>query len=141
MQDDDLRALANTEDQRGARGVATGCLGIGTGALVVLTLIGWETGIDPRALIGGAEMLSGGGQVAPQSAPGRQGMPNGQTGNFVARVLGETEDVWSQVLPRLTNHSYEKPRLCRVSKQKTLYLIKNRGKEGRGDRFLFGSFA
>ena len=55
MQDDDLRASANIEDSRGVRGAATG--GLGIGALVVLTLTGWATEIDPRALIGGAESL------------------------------------------------------------------------------------
>jgi uncharacterized protein len=113
MQDDDLRASTNIEDRRGMRGMATG--GLGIGAVVVLTLIGWATGIDPRALIGGAEMLSGGGQVATQPATGRQGAPTDQIGTFVARVLGETEDVWSQVLPRQTNHSYQKPRLVLYS--------------------------
>jgi predicted metalloprotease len=41
----------------------------------------------------------------------RTGTPNDQVGNFVARILGETEDVWSQVLPEQTSRSYQKPML------------------------------
>jgi predicted metalloprotease len=91
MQDDDLRASTNIDDRRGMGGATKG--GLGIGVIVVLGLISWATGIDPRVLIGGAEMVAGGGQPA-QSVQGRQGTPTDATGNFVARVLGETEDVW-----------------------------------------------
>ncbi len=56
MQDDDLRASGNIEDRRGMRGATRG--GLGIGVILVLTLVGWATGIDPRLLIGGAEMVS-----------------------------------------------------------------------------------
>ena len=58
MQDDDLRASDNVEDRRGMGGATKG--GLGIGAIVVLSLIGWATGIDPRTLINGAEMVTGG---------------------------------------------------------------------------------
>jgi uncharacterized protein len=52
------------------------------------------------AAAGWAQMIAGGGGQTQMTAPqGRQGTPADPTGNFVARVLGETEDVWSQVLP------------------------------------------
>ena len=91
--------------------------GLGIGAIVVLSLIGWATGIDPRILIGGAEMVAGGGQpqVQQQQQAGRQGAPTDQMGNFVARVLGETEDVWSQLLPQQANRQYQKPVLVLFS--------------------------
>ena len=111
MQDDDLRASNNVEDRRGMGGVATG--GLGIGAIVVLTLIGWATGIDPRALIGGAEQVTQ--QAAPTQQAARPGTPTDQIGNFVARVLGETEDVWTAELPRQAQKEYVKPILVLYS--------------------------
>lgn len=112
MRQDDLRASSNVEDRRGMSGGARG--GLGIGAVLVLTLIGWATGIDPRMLIGGAEMVAGGGAPAQQQqvAPGT---PNDQVGTFVARVLGETEDVWTQILPQQAQRPYEKPVLVLFS--------------------------
>ena len=112
MQDDDLRASSNIEDRRGMGGATKG--GLGIGAIVILTLLGWATGIDPRMLIGGAEMVTGGNGPAV-SAPGQQGVPTDQMGNFVAKVLGETEDVWTQQLPQQAGKPYEKPVLVLFS--------------------------
>ena len=119
MEEDDLRASSNVEDRRGmGGGVAAG--GLGIGAIVVLSLIGWATGIDPRVLIGGAEQLSGNApaqqqqaQQTPQTAPGAA--PTDQMGNFVARILGETEDVWTQALPAQGGPAYQKPILVLYS--------------------------
>src|SRR3954454_14168892 len=102
MQEDDLRASSNVEDRRGFSMGGAGAGGLGIGAVVVLTLIGWATGINPLVLINGAEQVTGGGQVT-QQAPAQRGTPSDQMGTFVARILGETEDVWSQQLPAETN--------------------------------------
>lgn len=112
MQDDDLRASSNIEDRRGMGGATKG--GLGIGAIVVLTLIGYATGIDPRALISGAEIVTGGG-APTQTQQVQPGTPNDQVGNFVARVLGETEDVWGQELPRQAQRDYQKPVLVLYS--------------------------
>jgi predicted metalloprotease len=112
MEDDDLRASGNIEDRRGMGGAAKG--GLGIGAIVVLTLLGWATGIDPRMLIGGAEMVTGANTPAV-SQQGRQGAPTDQMGNFVSRVLGETEDVWTQILPLQAGVNYRKPTLVLFS--------------------------
>jgi hypothetical protein len=108
MRYDDLRASSNIEDRRGMGGFTKG--GLGIGAIAILTLIGYATGIDPRILIGGAEMVAGGGSqdVSPQ---GQQGVPTDQQGGFVARVLGETEDVWTAVLPQQAGVQYQAPEL------------------------------
>ena len=95
MRWDDFRRSDNVEDDRegggggGFRipGGTGGGLGIGT--IVVLGLIGWALGIDPSVLIGGAEILSGGGggTITQQSEPSRPvqtGKPTDQTGDFVA---------------------------------------------------------
>jgi predicted metalloprotease len=112
MRDDDLRASGNIEDRRGMGGTTKG--GLGIGAILVLTLIGYATGIDPMALINGAEMVAGGNDQAV-STPARQGVPTDAPGAFVARILGETEDVWSQVLPQQTGVQYQKPILVLFS--------------------------
>jgi predicted metalloprotease len=101
------------EPARGGFGLPGGRGGLGIGTIVVLGLVGWALGIDPRLLIGGAEILSGGGQStqAPQSAPRETGAPADQMGQFVAAVLGETEDRWSELL----QGSYRAPTLVMFS--------------------------
>ena len=112
MRWEDFRQSANVEDRRGDgedMGVAGmpfgGGGGLGIGAVIILGLIGYMLGIDPRILIGGAEM-AGVGRSAPQyeqrqqSQPRPQGgAPADQTGRFVSAVLAQNEDVWSEVLP------------------------------------------
>jgi len=120
MQEDDLRESSNIEDRRGSPGFGGGMRtgGLGIGAIVALSLIGWALGINPAVLINGAEQVTGGGPIVTQSAPARsgvQGTPNDQVGQFVARILGETEDVWSQALPRETGRQYERPTLVLFS--------------------------
>lgn len=63
MRLDELPTSNRVEDRRGMPG---GRAGIGIGTVVVLTLIGWAFGIDPRLLIGGAEQFSGGSQTQQQ---------------------------------------------------------------------------
>ena len=53
----DFGRSANVEDRRGGGGMV-GKGGLGVGTVVVLGLLGWAFGIDPRLLIGGAEMLN-----------------------------------------------------------------------------------
>jgi predicted metalloprotease len=104
----DFRRSDNIEDDRegggrfgGSRfGVSIGRGGLGIGTVIVLALIGWALGIDPNILIGGAELISGGGSHYQQ--PYRQptphtGTPTDRTGQFVAAVLGNTEDVWTEI--------------------------------------------
>ena len=87
MRWDDFRQSENVEDRRGMGMRGAGGLGIGT--VVVLGLIGWALGIDPRILIGGAEVLTRGQQE--QAQPGERGVPSDEAGQFVAAVLGDTE--------------------------------------------------
>jgi uncharacterized protein len=115
MQDDDLRPSSNIDDRRGRRSLPGGRGGLGIGTIVVLGLLGWALGINPLTLIEGAQMVAGGGMPQTQQQTGQQGTPNDQIGNFVARVLGETEDVWSQILPQQTNRNYRKPILVLYS--------------------------
>ena len=67
MKWEDFRQSDNIEDRRGddntptpaAAGSMLGGSGhLGIGAMIVLGVIGYALGIDPRVLIGGAEMVS-----------------------------------------------------------------------------------
>jgi predicted metalloprotease len=107
MRWDDFRRSDNIEDDRDAGGGSSGGGfsfpggggGLGIGTIVILGLIGWATGIDPSILIGGAELLNGGSPHQQQSRPAdpRTGTPTDATGQFVAAVLGNTEDTWTKI--------------------------------------------
>ena len=78
--------------------------------MVVLGLLGYAFGIDPRLLIGGAEMvskMSGGGQQQQVATPGEVGAPKDQVGRFVASILAENEDVWNDILPAQTGVKFK----------------------------------
>src|SRR5512147_1076883 len=112
MRWDDFRRSDNVEDSRGddggfgggggGIGIPVGGGGLGIGTVVVLGLIGWALGIDPALLISGAEMVNGGRQSQQYEQrvdrpAQRTGAPSDQMGNFVAAVLGNTEDTWGKV--------------------------------------------
>ncbi len=120
MRWDDFRRSDNIEDDRdagygggyggGGFGIPGGGLGIGT--VIVLGLIGWATGIDPRILIGGAEFINGGSQYQQDYRPNswRTGAPSDRTGQFVAAVLGNTEDTWAEIFSS-AGRQYRPPQL------------------------------
>jgi predicted metalloprotease len=85
----DQRASGNVEDRRGI-GMVGGGLGVGG---VVIALIAYFLGFDPGTVVSVAE------QVAPQretrEAP--KGAPADEIGQFVSKVLGSTEDVWTNI--------------------------------------------
>ena len=108
MRWEDFRRSDNIEDRRGQRGMRAGGIGIGT--VLVLGLVGWALGIDPRLLIGGAEMLQRTTQTqqAPTKTP--SGTPSDQIGQFVSAVVGDTEDRWRAIF-KDSGRQYEAPRL------------------------------
>ena len=110
MRLDELPTSNRVEDRRGVTAGRAGGIGIGT--IVVLGLIGWAFGIDPRLLIGGAEMLSRGSQTQQQQIP--TGTPSDETGKFVSAVLGSTEDVWTDVFAK-AGKTYKPPTLVMFS--------------------------
>jgi uncharacterized protein len=109
MRLDELPTSDRVEDRRGLPG---GRAGIGIGTVLVLTLIGWAFGIDPRLLIGGAEQFSGGSETQQQQGP--TGTPSDETGRFVSAVLGSTEDVWTDVFAS-AGKTYKPPTLVMFS--------------------------
>jgi predicted metalloprotease len=114
MRLDELPKSARIEDRRGVT-VARG--GIGVGTIVVLGLIGWALGIDPRLLIGGAEMMSRSGGPQQQVDAGStksSGSPSDTMGQFVAAVLGSTETVWTDIFAQ-AGRTYKPPTLVMFS--------------------------
>ncbi len=121
MRWDQFRRSSNVEDARGQGGfgggfrrVSTRRGGLGIGAIIVIGLIGWALGIDPSVLITGAEMANrGSSQYQQQNVPppqSRTGAPQDKTGDFVAAVLGNTEDTWGAIF-KAGKAQYRAPRL------------------------------
>jgi uncharacterized protein len=102
MRTDDFRPSDNVEDDREAsasRGIPGGRGGLGIGAIAVIFIISWFLGIDPRVLLNGAQLVLGGSQSeqSDTAPPVTAGTPNDPTGQFVAKVLGSTEDTWKEI--------------------------------------------
>jgi predicted metalloprotease len=112
MRLDELPTSDRIEDRRGVPG---GRAGLGIGTVVVLGLIGWALGIDPRILIGGAELISGGSQTQQGPAsPGQTGAPSDEMGHFVSAILGSTEAEWTEIFAR-SGKTYKPPTLVMFS--------------------------
>src|SRR6185312_3790014 len=106
----DFRRSDDIEDRRGddgggmggGFGLPMGGGGLGIGTILVLGLVGYAFGIDPRILIGGAEILTGGGhapsyQSDRRSGPARTGAPTDEMGSMISGILGEIDDRWSEI--------------------------------------------
>jgi predicted metalloprotease len=116
MRTDDFRESDNVEDDRqlsAARGggVPGGAGGLGIGAIIIIGLVSWYFGIDPTVLLNGAQILSGGGSTQQTQAPQvNAGTPTDATGKFVAQVLGDTEDRWTEIFAA-SGKTYHPPKL------------------------------
>src|SRR6478752_6908406 len=121
MRYDDFRRSDDIEDRRddsgggmgGGMGLPMGGGGLGIGTLIVLGLVSYAFGIDPRILIGGAEILNGGGQTSqidrrPGSA--KTGAPTDAMGNMISGILGEIDDRWSEIF-QASGKSYTGPKI------------------------------
>ena len=113
MRLDELPRSDNVEDRRGMR-MPGGRGGLGIGTVVILGLLGWWLGIDPRILIGGAEIFTGGDSSQQQTQQAPTGAPTDQTGQFVAAVLGSTEAQWKEIFAQ-NGKTYEPPTLVMFS--------------------------
>lgn len=110
----DLRRSSNVNDARGSGGMRTGIplsfggrgrgIGGGIGAIVILVL---------AFIFGGPEavnMLLGGGSSAPTSEDGRPLTSTDDASQFVAAILGSTEDVWGAIFAQ-SGSRYSAPEL------------------------------
>jgi hypothetical protein len=116
-----MRRSENVEDRSGMRprggGLGGGGMKIGLGGIVLVLIASLLFGVNPFTLLG--EMSAPG--PAPQGAPpgyGPQAAP-GTTAprapdpakEMVARVLGDTEDVWNALFQAMSGKGYPKPNL------------------------------
>jgi hypothetical protein len=105
------RRSDNIEDRRGM-GVPIGLAGGGIGTVVVIVLALFF-GVDPRVI------LQGGGppveQRVERPAPSQQASPRADPmRDFVALVLADTEDTWTELFLRM-NREYREPKLVLFS--------------------------
>ncbi|RYH02776.1 hypothetical protein EU805_09240 [Salipiger sp. IMCC34102] len=98
------RSSRNIERRGRGGGRAVGGIG-GIGAVIVL-LLGWYFGIDTSALVGGTGSPST--QTADRSAIDGE---DPEMEQFVAAVLGLTEDVWAQTFQQQVGEPYSPPTL------------------------------
>jgi hypothetical protein len=113
MRLEDQQRSSNVEDRRGmsvGRGVAGGGIGI-----LVIALIAMFFGVDPSMLLQAARTTGIGQSSAPQQrveprAPSRED----KMADFVAAVLGSTEQTWSEIFAR-GGRTYQKPVLVLFS--------------------------
>jgi uncharacterized protein len=121
MRYDDFRRSDDIDDRRddsggggGGFGLPMGGGGLGIGTVLVLGLIGYAFGIDPRVLIGGAEILTGGNQSSMQSdrrsGPAKSGAPTDEMGSMISGVLGEIDDRWDEIF-KASGQTYKGPRI------------------------------
>jgi uncharacterized protein len=128
MRYDDFRRSDDIEDRRddsggmlggggggGGIGLPRGGGGLGIGAIIVIGLISYAFGIDPRILLGGAEILSGGGSAPSyqndrSSSSGKAGAPTDEMGSMIAGILGEIDDRWSEVF-EASGQTYTGPKI------------------------------
>ena len=71
--------------------------GLSIGAVVVVLLVSWFLGVNPLTLLSGLDGGDTGGSSLGTQQTGQVGTPSDQAGQFVATVLADTEDTWSQV--------------------------------------------
>ena len=118
MRLDELPQSDRIEDRRGGLSGSAGRRGgLGIGAIVVLGLIGWALGIDPRVLIQGAEEMSQSSGPQQQSDAGSAtstGAPSDAMGHFVSAILGSTEAQWTDIFAK-SGKTYTAPTLVMFS--------------------------
>ncbi|SEK68404.1 hypothetical protein SAMN05421666_0463 [Roseovarius nanhaiticus] len=96
-----LRRSRNIEDRRRSGGRGAGIGGVG---LIVVLAIGYFAGIDVTPLLQG---MQGGGVQSSQ--PRTLSAEEERAADFTARVLGSTEEVWSQLMPQQAGQAYRPP--------------------------------
>ena len=106
----DARRSDNVEEDRGGGRSGFGLPHLGIGGLLAVLGIGWLFGISPIQMLGLLSQVDSGGPVTEQ----RQAPANNPQTDFIRAILGETEDVWSEVFQK-SGHKYERPKLTLFS--------------------------
>lgn len=89
------------------RPAAAGMGGLG----IIVVLVAAYFGVDPQRMMA---LLGGGGRGQQPQQQGPVGAPDDEMGEFVAVVLGDTEDVWTELFAK-QGYRYEAPTLVLFS--------------------------
>ena len=115
MRWDDFRRSDNVEERTGGGGGGFGGMRLGGGAIVVVVVVSLLLGKNPLEILA---LLGDGGAPTTQTqqAPAPTGPASPPTvrdkqKDFVAAVLGDTEDVWSGIFQKLGSR-YQPPKLA-----------------------------
>ena len=103
------RRSSNIEDYRGRR--FGGGAGLGIGGTLIALAAAYFLGVDPSTILGLTETVSNSTQPPVQS-----GTPTDEGGQFMAAVLGETEDTWGAIF-KANGETYTPPTLVLFSEQ------------------------
>lgn len=114
------RRSDNVVDVRGSggggrRGGGLGGGGLGLGGIAIVVVISLILGKNPLEMLGLVEQMqggAGGGMTQPQQ--GQAPPADDEMAQFVAVILGETEDAWTPIF-QASKLSYEKPKLVLFS--------------------------
>ncbi|MDQ6916733.1 MAG: zinc metallopeptidase [Pseudomonadota bacterium] len=109
----DFRRSENVEENSGGGGSGFGGIHLGIGGIIIVVVISLLLGKNPLDILA---LLSDGGappqtqtQPLPSGPPGKNA-PGDEQKEFVARVLGDTEDVWGAIFQKKGGR-YQPPKL------------------------------
>ena len=108
------RQSTNVEDRRGmsGRGIAIGGGGIGVLVIIVAALL---CGVDPTQLI--QNMPAESQQVQQPQTTANNVNPQDENSQFARAIMGSTEDVWREILPKQAGVNYTDPQLVLFTDQ------------------------
>jgi predicted metalloprotease len=104
------RRSNNVEDYRGSR-FGGGGMKLGVGGTLIALVAAYFLGIDPRVILGLTQSMPSG--PAPEA---QTGVPQDEAGEFMAAVLGDTEDTWSAIF-QANGAQYVPPKLVLFTQQ------------------------
>jgi predicted metalloprotease len=120
----DMRRSENIEDRTGGGSpMGGGGMRIGVGGIIIALIASVLFGINPLDMLGGMEGPAPTPTPQPRSAPPGYGpqtqasptQPANPTKELVARVVGDTEDVWQSLFKAMGRSSYPAPTLVMFS--------------------------
>lgn len=95
----------------GGRRIGGGGGKIGLGGIAIVVVIGLLLGKNPMEMLGLVSQMQGAGNGAAPAHQNGEPIPAGdETAEFVAVILGETEDVWTPIFQQ-SGRRYERPKL------------------------------
>ena len=116
MKWEDMRESENVEERSGGAPMGFGGpMRLGGGAIIVVVVLSLLLGKNPLEMLALLSGDGGGPSVQTQYVPAGPAAPSGQPSadpqrRFVAKVLGDTEDVWGGIFQQLGTR-YQPPKL------------------------------